>query len=216
MRRMIVSVGAARAAQRSKRMARHGPRLLRSKTRFVRGSDEHNHRARGSGMARPCPTLNRTVEIDPGERPVEVAPSRPPAWKTTTSMEQEPPGQSSDPSFRRVSNGAQQKATLLGRRADRRRRKRYFAIAAYCEVLPPHTGTVPVVDLSAFGACLSIHGTVAVGTVLHLRLSNREQLLRHEVALRITHIRGVPGRSCIAGGTFEKPLPPDVLHALMR
>jgi hypothetical protein len=57
---------------------------------------------------------------------------------------------------------------------------------------------------------------VEVGTLLRLLLTNREQLLRHEVALRVAHACDFTGPCCRAGGPFEVPLPPGVLHALMR
>jgi hypothetical protein len=71
-----------------------------------------------------------------------------------------------------------------------------------------------LVDLSALGACLSVPDDVGVGTVLRLRLSNREQLLGHEVTLRVTHVRRFAGASSLAGGPFGEPLPPSVLAAL--
>jgi hypothetical protein len=76
-------------------------------------------------------------------------------------------------------------------------------------------GDAVVVNLSAVGACLNLSGSVEVGTLLRLRLFNREQLLCHEVVLRVTHARPVERRCCEAGGPFEKPLSPGVLHAMM-
>jgi hypothetical protein len=104
-----------------------------------------------------------------------------------------------------------------GQRADRRRGKRYRFLAACCQVLAPapHSGDALLLSLSALGACLRMPGGVAVGTLLRLRLSNREQLLAHEVTLRVTHVRGRAGALCLAAGPFEEPLPPSVLHALM-
>jgi hypothetical protein len=105
-----------------------------------------------------------------------------------------------------------------GKQVDRRLCIRFRPLAAYCQVLAPASlcGGAIVVNLSAHGACLSLRGSVPVGTLLHLRLSNREQLLRHEVVLRVTHVRAGEGASCRAAGPFEKPLPPSVLLALMR
>jgi hypothetical protein len=105
-----------------------------------------------------------------------------------------------------------------GRQVDRRLYIRFRPLAAFCQVLAPASlcGGAIVVNLSAHGACLSLRGSVPVGTLLRLHLFNREQLLRHEVALRVTHAETVGGDSCLAGGPFEKPLPPGVLLALMR
>jgi hypothetical protein len=104
-----------------------------------------------------------------------------------------------------------------GERADRRRGKRYRSLAAFCQVLAPESlsGDALLMDLSALGVCLGVPGRVGVGALLRLRLSNREQLLGHEVTLRVTHVRGRAGAPCLAGGPFEEPLPPSVLHALM-
>jgi hypothetical protein len=101
---------------------------------------------------------------------------------------------------------------------DRRLYKRFRPLAAYCHVLSPAAlcGEASVVDLSPAGACLSLSGSVKVGTRLRLHLFNREQLLRHEVVLRVTNVRAGEGASCRAAGPFEKPLPPSVLLALMR
>jgi hypothetical protein len=71
-------------------------------------------------------------------------------------------------------------------------------------------------DLSAFGACLSVGSRVETGSVLRLRLSNREQLLRHEVTIRVTHAHQPASTFCLAGGPFEEPLPSSVLEALLR
>jgi hypothetical protein len=105
-----------------------------------------------------------------------------------------------------------------GRRTDRRLSKRYLSIAAFCQVVSPEPlrGDAFLVDLSALGACLNLRGSVEVGTLVRLRLSNREQLLGHEVALRVAHACRFAGTGCRAGGPFEKPLPPSVLEALMR
>jgi hypothetical protein len=104
------------------------------------------------------------------------------------------------------------------RRLDRRVCKRYRSLAVYCQVLAPGAlrGVAVVVDLSALGAGLTFRGTVKVGTHLRLLLSNREQLLRHEVTLRVAHACDFTGPCCRVGGPFEEPLPPSVLQALMR
>jgi hypothetical protein len=104
-----------------------------------------------------------------------------------------------------------------GERPDRRRCKRYRFSTAYCRVLEPEPcrSDALLLNLSAFGACLSVPANVAVGTVLRLRLSNRKQLLAHEATLRVTHSRGTAAAPCLAGGAFGESLPPHVLHALM-
>jgi hypothetical protein len=104
-----------------------------------------------------------------------------------------------------------------GERSDRRRGKRHRFLAACCQVLAPapHCGDALLMSLSALGACLGVPCRVGVGTALRLRLSNWEQLLGHEVTLRVTHVRGRAGAPCLAGGPFEEPLPLNVLHALM-
>jgi hypothetical protein len=104
-----------------------------------------------------------------------------------------------------------------GERADRRRGKRYRSLATFCQVLAPESlrGDALLMDLSALGACLAVPCRVEGGTLLRLRLSNREQLLGHEVTLRVTHARGPAGAPCRAGGPFAEPLPPRALHALM-
>jgi hypothetical protein len=103
------------------------------------------------------------------------------------------------------------------RKSDRRLGKRYRPRAALCQVLTlaPMCGDSFIVDLSAFGACVSVPGNVRVGSVLHLRLSNREQLLGHQVVLHVTHAWGTPGGPCVVGGTFEELLSPSVVQALM-
>jgi hypothetical protein len=73
-----------------------------------------------------------------------------------------------------------------------------------------------LMDVSAHGTCLCVRSRVETDTVLRLRLSNREQLLRHEVTLRVTHARRLAEGRWIVGGPFGEPLPPIVLHALMR
>jgi hypothetical protein len=106
----------------------------------------------------------------------------------------------------------------LGRRVDRRLVRRYRPAAAFCLVLGPATppGNIPLVNLSPLGACLCLPGRVEVGAVLRLRLSNREQLLSHEVTLRVTHARQDAEGDWLAGGAFEVPLPRRVVEALVR
>jgi hypothetical protein len=91
-------------------------------------------------------------------------------------------------------------------------------LGAFCLVLAPAPlrGDCPLVNLSPLGACLGLPGRAVVGSVILLRLSNREQLLSHEVALRVTHARQCAGGICQAGGPFLKPLPWRVVQALMR
>jgi hypothetical protein len=85
-------------------------------------------------------------------------------------------------------------------------------------VLAPESlcGNCYIDNLSASGACLTLLSWVEVGTVLRLRLFSWEQLVAHEVSLRVIHATGIEGGPCVAGGKFEQPLPPQVLQALLR
>ena len=139
-------------------------------------------------------------------------------------MEEQPPERSAERPVQPASKCPLLKALFAawakwrsGGRADRRSGKRYRFLAASCQVLAPapHRGDALLMSLSALGACLSMPGRVEVGTLLRLRLSNREQLLGHEVTLRVTHVRGLAGAPRLAAGPFEEPLPPSVLHALI-
>jgi hypothetical protein len=67
-------------------------------------------------------------------------------------------------------------------------------------VLAPESlsGDALLLNLTALGACLSVPVGVAVGALLRLRLSNREQLFGHEVTLRATHARRPAGAPCRA------------------
>jgi hypothetical protein len=76
-------------------------------------------------------------------------------------------------------------------------------------------GDAFIVDLSPFGICLGVPGGVEEGSLLRLCLSNFQQLLRHEVTLRVSHARGLKRAACLAGGPFEQPLPLRVMQALM-
>jgi hypothetical protein len=106
----------------------------------------------------------------------------------------------------------------LGRSVDRRLVRRYRPLAAFCQVLAPAplAGTCPLVKLSPRGACLALRRGVEVGGVIRLRLSNREQLISHEVALRVTHARQDAEGKWLAGGPFQVTLPCRVVEALLR
>ena len=109
-----------------------------------------------------------------------------------------------------------QSAASLRRARERRAGKRYLAPLVWCDVLQPQVLLdAAVVNLSAQGACIAVPISLPPPTVLHLRLSNREQLCAHVVALRVTHCRGRMGSLYPVGGPFEQPLPIDVLSALL-
>ena len=100
---------------------------------------------------------------------------------------------------------------------NRRAEKRCPAALVSCQVLHPAQSWVEaeVVNLTARGMCLLLTSTVVAGDVLLVRLSNRQHLCLHEVALRLTHSRGRPGVCCLAGGEFAIELPAEVFRSLL-
>jgi hypothetical protein len=103
-------------------------------------------------------------------------------------------------------------------RGERRARKRYLAPPLFCRVLAPNlpNGVVAILDVSAGGIGLALPDRVEPGTILRLRLSNRDHLCVHDVELRVVHCWGPPGVPSLAGGPFVHALPHDVLCALLR
>ncbi len=102
------------------------------------------------------------------------------------------------------------------RRANRRSDNRVTAPMVLCQVLDTAPRCeIPVINLSSAGACLVVPGPMPPGTVLRLRLFNREHLCCHEVALEVRHYREQASGSFLVGGKFLRPLPQSVLLALL-
>jgi CheY-like chemotaxis protein len=96
--------------------------------------------------------------------------------------------------------------------------RRHPAEGVSCELLEGGQPTLParMVNLSAGGAGLLLPRPFAPGEVLSLRLGGRDGRCRWTAELRLTHCQGPSGGPWRAGGPFLRPLPPEVLAALLR
>jgi hypothetical protein len=86
---------------------------------------------------------------------------------------------------------------------DRRAGRRYGASLLCSLLCPGLPEAVPVVNVSARGACLSLAEAVGVGDALRIRLSNPAELSCAVLTLRVAHCRRAPGGALAR----RRPLP---------